>query len=450
MQKLFRLATAALLLGVLAACSQAPQVTLPEAAPEADAPLTAQAALETKLTASDGAAGDWFGRSVAISGDTAIVGAFTDNIDESIDAGSAYLFEPAPPNTPPSATEDSYTTPEDTSLSGNVLTNDTDEDGDTLSATLETGVSNGSLTLNSDGSFSYTPNADYCGTDSFTYSASDGEASDTATVTITITCVNDDPTVIVDNTSVTVDEGQTASNSGSYGDVDSDGVTLSASVGTITRSDGTWSWSFATSDGPDDSQTVTITADDGDGGTAQVTFLLTVKNVAPTIDSFNLSEDTIILGQTVTASGAFSDPGDDTLAASIDWDDGAESSVSTPFSQVPHAYTSADSYTVQLEVDDGDGDVTKSQKTLTVLTLEEAVNNLIGRVEESDLPKNTAKSLVSLLEQTVKSLEQEDMDGAKDKLESFINQVEAQRGKKIASDDADSLIEAAQEILDLL
>lgn len=88
--------------------------------------------------------------------------------------------------------------------------------------------------------------------------------------------------------------------------------------------------------------------------------------------------------------------------------------------------------------------------TVTVLSLEEAVNNLIGQVKDLKLSKNTGKSLISLLEQTVESLEQEDMDGAKDKLESFINQVEAQQGKKIASDDAERLIEAAQEILDLL
>ena len=53
-----------------------------------------------------------------------------------------------------------------------VLGNDTDVDGDTLTSAVATGPSNGSLTLNSDGSFSYAPTADFHGSDSFTYTVS--------------------------------------------------------------------------------------------------------------------------------------------------------------------------------------------------------------------------------------------------------------------------------------
>src|SRR5262249_58715569 len=67
------------------------------------------------------------------------------------------------------------------------------------------------------------------------------------------------------NASVTVNEGQTASPSGTFGDPGADTVSFSASVGTaVNNGNGTWSWSFATSDGPDQSQTVTITATDSD------------------------------------------------------------------------------------------------------------------------------------------------------------------------------------------
>ena len=56
-----------------------------------------------------------------------------------------------------------------------------------LTAQLVTGPANGTLTLNADGSFSYTPNAGFWGTDSFTYTATDGPATSTpATVTITV------------------------------------------------------------------------------------------------------------------------------------------------------------------------------------------------------------------------------------------------------------------------
>src|SRR5439155_1451284 len=75
-----------------------------------------------------------------------------------------------------------------------VLINDSDVDGDTLSAVLVSQPTHGSLTLNSNGSFNYVPAANYNGSDSFTYKANDGQAdSGIATVSITITGVNDAP-----------------------------------------------------------------------------------------------------------------------------------------------------------------------------------------------------------------------------------------------------------------
>ena len=71
------------------------------------------------------------------------------------------------------------------SAANGVLHNDSDSDGDTLTATLGTGPSHGSLTLNSDGSFAYTPNSGWSGSDSFTYTDSDGVlSSSAATVTL--------------------------------------------------------------------------------------------------------------------------------------------------------------------------------------------------------------------------------------------------------------------------
>ena len=58
-----------------------------------------------------------------------------------------------------------------------------DADSDPLSAILVAGPANGMLVLNADGSFDYTPDADFNGTDCFTYEASDGSLSDTATAT---------------------------------------------------------------------------------------------------------------------------------------------------------------------------------------------------------------------------------------------------------------------------
>ncbi|MBN1933907.1 MAG: cadherin-like domain-containing protein, partial [Anaerolineae bacterium] len=102
-------------------------------------------------------------------------------------------------NVAPVANDNGYSTAEDTSLTvaaPGVLTNDTDANGDPMSAVLvdTVPVSAGALTLNADGSLTYTPTLDFNGVVTFTYYAYDGElASNTATVTLTITPVNDAP-----------------------------------------------------------------------------------------------------------------------------------------------------------------------------------------------------------------------------------------------------------------
>src|SRR5437773_851153 len=77
---------------------------------------------------------------------------------------------------PVAANDDAYTTPEDTQLTVSapgVLANDSDVDGDALSAVLVSNPSHGTLTLNGDGSLVYMPALNFNGTDSFTYKASD-------------------------------------------------------------------------------------------------------------------------------------------------------------------------------------------------------------------------------------------------------------------------------------
>ncbi len=119
--------------------------------------------------------GDMFNR---VLKDTTDIGAFESNYDNV-------------ENHPPIAVNDIYSTNEDTTLNINitngVLANDTDADNDTLTAILVSDVSNGTLTLNNNGSFNYIPTANFAGTDSFTYKANDGIAdSNIATVTIVV------------------------------------------------------------------------------------------------------------------------------------------------------------------------------------------------------------------------------------------------------------------------
>jgi len=105
-------------------------------------------------------------------------------------------------NGAPTAVADGYSVDEDGSLApsagSGVLANDSDPDNDGLSAVLETVPAHAqSFTLNGDGSFSYVPDPDFNGGDSFTYHASDGTlGSNTVTVTITVDPVNDAPSFV--------------------------------------------------------------------------------------------------------------------------------------------------------------------------------------------------------------------------------------------------------------
>jgi PKD repeat protein len=93
-------------------------------------------------------------------------------------------------NNPPVAVDDAYCVAEGDTLTidaPGVLANDSDINGDPLTAVLVSNVSHGTLTLNPDGSFLYTPEVNFGGTDSFTYRANDGIAdSNIATVTVTV------------------------------------------------------------------------------------------------------------------------------------------------------------------------------------------------------------------------------------------------------------------------
>src|SRR5205823_4264498 len=102
-----------------------------------------------------------------------------------------------PVNDAPVAADDAYSVNEDNTLTlpgPGVLGNDTDVDAHPLTAARVSGPSHGLLTLHPDGSFTYAPDADYNGADSFTYRAFDGGlSSNLATVTLTINPVNDAP-----------------------------------------------------------------------------------------------------------------------------------------------------------------------------------------------------------------------------------------------------------------
>ena len=129
-------------------------------------------------------------------------------------------------NDDPVAIADAYSVNEDSTLSvgapAGLLSNDTDVDtGDTKSVFGWSNASNGTVSVNGDGSFTYTPDADFNGTDSFTYTVQDSQgATDTGTVTITVDPVNDAPVITIPNPLPVVDEDATVAVPISISDVD--------------------------------------------------------------------------------------------------------------------------------------------------------------------------------------------------------------------------------------
>jgi hypothetical protein len=128
---------------------------------------------------------------------------------------------------PPKAYGDSYSTSENTTLyvpPPGVLSNDA---GDNLTASLWGGTANGTVSLNSDGSFTYTPNGGYVGTDSFAYKAfTGGQGSNAAVVTITVTAITNTPPVANDQT-VTTSKNTATSITLTATDADNDPLTYS-------------------------------------------------------------------------------------------------------------------------------------------------------------------------------------------------------------------------------
>jgi VCBS repeat-containing protein len=146
-----------------------------------------------------------------------------------ITAGSA--------NQAPVAENDAYATAQDTTLTVNaasgVLVNDTDADGNPLTAVLDTTATHGTLTLNADGSFTYVPAAGYSGSDAFTYHANDGTAnSNSANVAITVnpSVPTNHPPVANAGSDQSVTIGQLAQLNGTCTDADNDPTTPTWSI----------------------------------------------------------------------------------------------------------------------------------------------------------------------------------------------------------------------------
>jgi large repetitive protein len=187
----------------------------------------------------------------------------------------------------PVATDDSYTTAEDTTLTINapgVLANDNDPSGAAITAIEVRPPLHGTVALNGNGSFVYVPDPDYNGPDSFTYKANNGARdSSIATVSINVTPVNDPPDAKDDNANVAANAGATPidvlANDTSAPDA---GETLTITSvtqpigGTVVITGGGTGLTFQPGAGFVGTATFTYTISDGNGGTDTATVTVTV------------------------------------------------------------------------------------------------------------------------------------------------------------------------------
>jgi len=182
-----------------------------------------------------------------------------------------FTFELPPSNNPPVAMDDMGTTQQDQSVVIDVLANDEDADGESLSVTAVTQGDDGGVAVTAGGAtVTYTPNTGFTGSDAFTYTVSDGTDSDTGMVTVTVTEPPRPPNnapVAMDDTAQT-DEDQAVVVHVLDNDTDADGDTLAVTMATD-PSDGTVAIT-------DNDTAITYTPDAGYSGEDQ--FMYTVSD----------------------------------------------------------------------------------------------------------------------------------------------------------------------------
>ncbi|PSV30362.1 hypothetical protein C9J44_20805, partial [Photobacterium sp. GB-27] len=224
-------------------------------------------------------------------------------------------------NNDPLGSDIIVTTDEEVAVSGQLSA--TDVDGDSLTFTQSSNPTNGQVTVNTDGTWTYTPNSDFNGDDSFNVEVSDGNGgTDTITVNVTVNPVNDAPVIVDDNNNplgtdigVETDEEVAVSGKLSATDVDGDSLTFTSSTnptnGTVTvNTDGTWTYTPNNDFNGDDSFNVEVS--DGQGGIDTITVNVTVNpiNDAPVLVDDNNdplgSDITVTTDEEVAVSGKLS------------------------------------------------------------------------------------------------------------------------------------------------
>lgn len=259
-------------------------------------------------------------------------------------------------NLPPVAVDDSYTVNEGNVISGDLTDNDTDPDGEPVTGVVLVGsppnpATEGTLVLNADGTFTFTPVADFSGSVSFQYQASDGDLLSTNTATVTFTVDNVAPTLanvaatdgeeggLVTLSGTINDPGQSFTLNINWGDPNSPNNVEAIVLGSTPINTALVTWDPSTrqfsiahqyfDDQPTgtsaDPYTVTVNVTDAGGlSSSDTQVVTTINNVAPQIDSATVS-GIAVPSQVVQLDLRVLDQGrgsSEVLTYTVDWGDG--------------------------------------------------------------------------------------------------------------------------------
>jgi hypothetical protein len=273
-------------------------------------------------------------------------------------------------NRAPTVADQSFAGEEDKPMTGQIIASDPDDT--TLSWSLISGPTNGSILLDpATGRFTFTPNPEYHGSDSFVVTVTDSRGNTgTINVTLTIAPVNDAP--ISTNLTLTTDENISLAGQIIATDVDGDTLGYSVSTnpanGTVTLNTATGAFVYTPNANYNGSDSFVVTVSDGKGGTttSAVTIGITPINDAPVTANLSLitNEDIAVNGQIIAT-----DVDGDTLGYSISTDPAngtvTLNAATGAFVYTPNAnYNGSDSFVVT--VSDGKGGFATSMVTIGI------------------------------------------------------------------------------------
>lgn len=258
----------------------------------------------------------------------------------------------------------------------------TDPGADSWTATVDYGDGSGVQPLSLAGK-SFALNHVYAADGSYTVTVSINDGATAGTATATVTVRNVAPTVN-SFSGASLSEGSTYNTAGAFADPGADTWTATVDYG-----DGSGvqplalagkSFTLGHTYADNGAFTVTVTVRDADGGVGTMTAVANVSNVAPVVGA--LAGATIMRGETYATAGSFTDPGADTWSATVNYGEGATSSLplSAKSFALSHAFTTTGIKTVTVTVTDDDNGVGTGTAQVVVLTGAQSIDLLASQV----------------------------------------------------------------------